>query len=217
MAKEQEKMSFHDWFYIFLISCVFGWFVEGIWTLLKKGVLINHTALVIGPFNIVYGIGGVVLSAVLGRIKDTKPIKIFAISFIAGTVLEYILSYLMESAFGFVAWNYSSKPFNINGRVCLLYSILWGLLGLLWTKNFYPKMKEFIKKIKSQESHIFMKIMIVFLIFDAILTIGCIERGKKYEQNIPPQNKVEEVMDKYFGVEYLNNMFNNGWNRYRRR
>ena len=31
------------------------------------------------------------------------------------------------------------------------------------------------------------------------------------------ENKVEEVMDKYFGVDYLNNMFNNGWNRYRRR
>ncbi len=213
MTRYQEKLSFHDLFYIFLMSCVFGWLVEGIWTLLKKGVLINHTALVIGPFNIVYGIGGVVLSLVLYRMKNTKTFHLFTASFFTGTILEYILSYLMEVAFGFVAWNYKSKPFNINGRVCLPYSLFWGFLGIFWIKFFYPKMREIIDKISSRESHIFMRIMIVFLIFDAILTVGCIERGKKYEQGIPPQNKIEEVIDEYFGVDYLNNIFNERWNR----
>ncbi len=213
MTKAKEKLSGHDAFYIFLISCLFGWLVEGIWTLLKKGVLINHTALVIGPFNIIYGFGGVCLSLVLYRMKDTKPFHIFTASFFTGTILEYVMSYLMEVTFGFVAWNYKSKPFNINGRVCLPYSLFWGILGLVWIKLIYPKLKAWIDKINTKESHIFMNIAVVFLIFDAILTIGCIDRGKKYEQGIPPQNKIEEVMDKYFGVEYLNNMFNERWNK----
>lgn len=210
---KKEKLSFHDIFYIFLVSCVFGWVVEGIWTLVKKGVLINHTALVIGPFNIIYGVGGVILSIVLYHMKEAKSFNIFTASFFTGTILEYIMSYLMEVTFGFVAWNYRSKPFNINGRVCLPYSLFWGILGLVWIKLIFPKLKEWINKINTKESHLFMNIAIVFLIFDAILTIGCINRGKKYEQNIPPQNKIEEVMDKYFGVDYLNNMFNNRWNK----
>ena len=119
----------------------------------------------------------------------------------------------MEYVFGFVAWTYKHKPYNINGRVCLSYSIFWGILGIFWIKFIFPKVKKLITKLNKTESAKFIKIAITFLIFDSILTIGAINRGKEYEQNIPPSNKIEEVIDKYFGVEYLNNMFNNRWNR----
>lgn len=208
-----EKLSLHDIFYIFIFGCFFGWIIEGIWTLLKKGVLINHSALVIGPFNLVYGIGAVVLTITLYKIKDSNILKIFGLSFITGSILEYIISFLMEKILGFVAWTYHKKPFNINGRICLPYSIFWGILGVLWIKILYPKIKEIIDKLNQVESIKFMKITIIFLIFDCLLTLGAIHRGKEYEQNIPPSNKIEETLDKYFGVKYLNNMFNNHWNK----
>ncbi len=209
----KEKISFHDLFYTFLIGCIFGWIIEGIWTFIKKGTIINHTALVIGPFNLIYGLGSIVLTLVLYRLKNKNNFEIFCISFATGSILEYFLSYLMEVTFGFVAWNYKRKPFNINGRICLLYSIFWGVLGIVWIKLIYPKVKKLISKFKKKESTIFMKLMIVFLIFDSILTLCAINRGKEYEQNIPPSNKFEEILDEYFGVDYLNNMFNNRWNR----
>ena len=59
---EKTKLSFHDTFYTFIFGCFFGWIVEGIWSYLKRGILINHSALVIGPFNVVYGVGSVVLT-----------------------------------------------------------------------------------------------------------------------------------------------------------
>lgn len=209
----REKLSFHDIFYIFLFGCLLGWIVEGLWTLLKKGLLINHSALVIGPFNLVYGLGAIVLTLALYNIKDCNAIKIFGVSFVVGTILEYAISLFMEYVFGFVAWTYKHKPYNINGRVCLSYSIFWGILGIFWIKFIFPKVKKLITKLNKTESAKFIKIAITFLIFDSILTIGAINRGKEYEQNIPPSNKIEEVIDKYFGVEYLNNMFNNRWNR----
>jgi len=73
--------------------------------------------------------------------------------------------------------------------------------------------QDLIDKLNKVESLKFIKIAIIFLVFDTILTFTCISRGKKYEEGIEPQNKVEEIIDKYFGVEYLNNMFNNRWNR----
>ncbi len=208
-----EKISFHDMFYTFLFGCVFGWIIEGIWTLIKKGVLINHTALVIGPFNLVYGIGSVVLTIILYRLKNKGNFEIFCVSFATGSILEYIMSYLMEVMFGFVAWNYKRKPFNINGRICLTYSIFWGILGILWIKVIYPRIKVLIDKLNKKNSVRLMKYMIIFLIFDAILTLSAIDRGKKYEQNIPPSNKYEEILDEYFGIDYLNNMFNERWNK----
>ncbi|HAB65786.1 MAG TPA: hypothetical protein DCE23_00315 [Firmicutes bacterium] len=210
---KKEKISFNDKFYIFLFGCLLGWVVEGIWTFLKKGVLINHSALVIGPFNIVYGIGALVLSVTLHKLQDKSNITIFATSFVAGTALEYILSYLMEMMFGFTAWSYKSKPFNIHGRVCLPYSIFWGILGLLWLKLIHKRLMNFLKKIDKKESNKFITIMIIFLTFNVMLTIGAINRGKAYEQGIAPRNKTEIMYDKYFGVDYLNNMFNNRWNK----
>lgn len=209
----KEKLSFHDLFYTFLFGCFMGWIVEGLWTLVKKGLFINHSALVIGPFNVIYGIGAIVLTLVLFDAKKKRNFEIFVLSFVTGTILEYIVSFVMEYTLGFVAWNYASKPLNINGRVCLPYSLFWGFLGIFWIKVVYPKIKKLIDKFDRKESIKLMKIALVFLLFDTILTFGCIHRGKKYEEGIPPSNKIEEVIDRYFGVEYLNNMFNNRWNR----
>lgn len=210
---KKTKLTFHDIFYIFIFGCFFGWIIEGIWTYLKKGVIINHSALVIGPFNIVYGVGAVILTLFLYKLKDKSKIEIFGVSFAIGTVLEYVMSFLMEKLVGFVAWNYRKKPFNINGRVCLQYSIFWGFLGIIWIKLIYPQIKKLIDKFNKLESIKLMKITIIFLIFDTLLTLGAIDRAKKFEQKIPPSNKIEEIYDKYFGVDYLNNMFNNRWNK----
>lgn len=210
---EKEKITFHDIFYIFLFGCLFGWIVEGIWSYLKRGILLNHSALVLGPFNVVYGVSAIVLTLFLYRLKDKKYIQVFGISFAVGTVLEYIMSFLMEKTLGFVAWNYSKKPFNINGRVCLTYSIFWGILGLIWIKLIYPRVKKIIDKFNKRISNKFMIAMIVFLIFNTLLTFAAVERGKEFEQGIPPSNKFERILDKYFGVEYLNNMYNNRWNK----
>lgn len=209
----KEKISFHDIFYIFLFGCFFGWIVEGIWSYLKRGILINHSALVLGPFNVVYGISAVVLTLCLFKLKEKKNIQIFGISFAIGTVLEYIMSFLMEKLVGFVAWNYSKKPFNINGRVCLMYSIFWGILGVIWIKLIYPKVKQLIDKFNKKYSNKIMIAMIIFLMFNTALTFAAVQRGKEYEKGIPPQNKFEEKLDKYFSIEYLNNMFNNRWNK----
>lgn len=210
---QENKITLHNIFYIFLFGCFFGWIVEGIWSLLKRGILINHSALIIGPFNIVYGVGAIVLTLCLYKLKDKGYISIFGASFAIGTVLEYVMSFLMEKIVGFVAWNYSKKPFNINGRVCLLYSAFWGILGIVWIKLVYPQIQKIIDKFNQLESIKLMKITIIFLIFDTLLTFGAIDRAKKFEQKIPPSNKIEEIYDKYFGVDYLNNMFNNRWNK----
>ena len=87
---KEKNITFHNIFYLFLFGCIFGWIVEGIWTLLKKGILINHSALIIGPFNIVYGVGAIILTLFLYKLKDKGNIVIFGMSFTIGTLLEYL-------------------------------------------------------------------------------------------------------------------------------
>ena len=210
---ETKKMDFYELFYIFIFGCLFGYVVEVIWSFYKLHMFINHTALIIGPFNIVYGISAMVFSVFLNKYRNCNVMKLFLLSFIVGTILEYILSYSMEQIAGFVAWNYSNYMFNINGRVCLRYSMFWGLLGLLWIKYFCPFLQKIIEGFNRKIATIFMYLLIVFLIVDAFFTFQAVNRAKEYERGIPPRNEYEQYLDDHYGVDYLNNMYNNRWGK----
>ena len=207
----KNKLSFYYLFWIFLIGSVTGWVIEFFYTLIFSHVLINHSALVIGPLNIIYGFGACLLSALLYRFQDKELWKIFVVSFIAGTVLEYICSWGMELVLGFTAWDYSNDFLNINGRVCLLYSLMWGFLGIVWIKYIYPWLIKIIDLGNYEKGKKLSIILLVFLAFDTFLTVGAIIRAKEKERGIAPSNVYEKILDQTFNQDYLKNMFSNSW------
>ena len=206
-----KNIKLYNLFYIFIIGSVLGWLIEGIFTFIKKGILINHSALVIGPFNIVYGIGACVLTILLIKYKNAPLWKIFLLSFIGGSILEYILSFGMELILGFTAWNYSHKILNLNGRICLLYSIYWGILGIAWIKLAYPFIDKLIRKINVNFGKKLIVFLSIFLMADLLFTFSAIERAREKDVGIPPSNNYEKFLDNTFNTKYLKNMFNNRW------
>ena len=209
MKKKQE--SIYNLFWIFIVASVCGWFIEGIWTLLKRGVLINHSAVVLGPFNMAYGISACFLSALLYKYRNDKLWKIFIVGFIGGSIIEYVMSLGMELLLGFTAWDYSRKLLNINGRICLAYSIFWGLLSILWIKFIYPYLEKILKKLNNNKWYIFTLILIVFLILDILLTFFAVYRARQKEVGVDAKYRYEIILDKTFNQDYLKNMYNNNW------
>ena len=197
--------------YIFIISSICGYFIELIWSLVTKGIFINHSAVVIGPFNFAYGICGVALTLLLYKFKDESYLKIFLLSFIGGSILEYIMSWGMELVLGFTAWDYSNNFLNLNGRICLLFSIFWGFLGILWIKILYPQIDKILNKINPKVYKILIICLTIFLLFDILLTISSVNRARKADKGIPPNNGYEKFLDNTFNSKYLKNMFNNNW------
>ena len=197
--------------YIFIITSICGYFVELVWSLVTKGIFINHSAVVIGPFNFAYGICGVVLTLLLYKFKDESYLKIFLLSFIGGSILEYIMSWGMELVLGFTAWDYSNSFLNINGRICLLFSIFWGILGILWIKILYPQIEKMLNKINPKIYKIIIICLTIFLLFDILLTVSCVNRAREADKGIPPSNGYERFLDNTFNSKYLKNMFNNNW------
>ena len=204
-----KKLDIVKLFYIFIIGSIVGWVVEGIYTFVAFHELVNHSAVVIGPFDMAYGICFVVMTLLFYKFTDISIIKAFIIAFIGGTVLEYVMSLGMEIFLGFTAWDYSTYPLNINGRVCLIYSVFWGLLGIAWVKIVYPFIIKIINKFNYKIAKRVAIILFVFLIFDVILTIQARERAKMQIKGIEPKNKFEEILDKTFNYDYLKNMYNN--------
>lgn len=196
-------------FFIFILGSLVGWVVEGIYTYVAFNELLNHSAVVIGPFDMAYGICFVLMTLLFYKKTDISIIKAFIISFIGGTVLEYVMSLGMEIFLGFTAWDYSSYPLNINGRVCLLYSVFWGVLGVAWVKLIYPFIMKILNKFNYRIANKIALILAIFLVFDVILTIQARERAKEQIKGIEPSNKFEEFLDNTFNNDYLKNMYNN--------
>ena len=196
-------------FFIFILGSLVGWVVEGIYTYVAFNELVNHSAVVIGPFDMAYGICFVLMTLLFYKKTDISIIKAFIISFIGGTVLEYVMSLGMEIFLGFTAWDYSSYPLNINGRVCLLYSVFWGVLGVAWVKLIYPFIMKILNKFNYRIANKIALILAIFLVFDVILTIQARERAKEQIKGIEPSNKFEEFLDNTFNNDYLKNMYNN--------
>lgn len=207
----KNKLSAYYLFWIFLIGSICGWFIEFSYTLIFNHVFINHSALVIGPINAIYGFGACILTALLYHYQDAPLWKIFIISFLGGTVLEYVCSWGMDFALGFTAWDYSNSFLNINGRVCLAYSLMWGFLGIVWIKYVYPYLIKFIDLWSYQKGKRVSLILFALLALDAALTVSAVVRAKEKERGVAPGNIYESILDNTFNQDYLKNMFSNNW------
>ena len=206
-----KKLRFYDLFYIFLIASVFGWILEGVGSIVIDHLFLNHSALVLGPINAIYGFGAIFLPLILYKKQKASWGEIFLISFISCSILEYFMSWGMEFVIGFPAWNYSKFFLNINGRICLLYSMLWGFLGIVWIKYLYPFVQKLIAKMNPKVGKVLMYVLIVFLAFDIILTTVSVMRAHAYDKGISPQNAFEKFLDHTFNRDYLKNMYGNNW------
>lgn len=192
-----------------MISCIVGFLVETLWCLIKHGYIESRQSLVWGPFSVAYGMGAVVLTLALYKVKDAPVWKVFGVSFIVGTITEYICSLGQQIVFGSVAWDYSNMPLNINGRVCFLYSCFWGLLGILWIKAVYPIMSKVIEKLPVKLGTIIMWAFIVFLY---LIHLFPLLRGFVWisvTRGQAPNNAYEQYLDNHFPDERMNEIYAN--------
>ena len=204
-------LDFYNMFVLFIIASILGWIIEGIYTYVTRKIVLNHSAVIIGPFDFAYGIGAVLLTIVLFKFQDSSSLLVFLISFLSGSFCEYIMSLGMEKVFGYPSWDYSNRKFNINGRICLRYSLFWGILGLAWVEVIYPIMNNYLPIISSYISSSTIHYFIIFLVFDIILTFLAIKRAKENKLGVEAHNVFERMLDKHFGREYLNKMFNDNF------
>lgn len=203
------KLSFNRLVCIFASCCVIGFLVESAWCVAKNGYLESRQSLVYGPLSVAYGMGGVLLTLVLARFSDASLWKVFLISFVVGTAAEYICSLGQEIVFGSVAWDYSHLPLNINGRVCLLYSLFWGVLGVFWVKVFMPLTDKIFDSLNPTATSVFVWAFSIFFAFDAIMSAGAALRMNEREEGLAPSNKIEIFFDEHFDDERMHKIYAN--------
>ncbi len=204
-----QGLTFYKLFWVFFIGCFVGVVVEIIWCMITKGHYESRTGLIYGPFNLVYGFGAALLSACLYRFRNRSKIFSFAGGLITGSVVEYVCSWVQEMIFGTTSWDYSNLPFNLNGRICLLYSVFWGILGVMWIKDIYPRMSRWILKIPNKLGKGLTWALLAFMIFNTVMSGLTVLRWTNRREGVSPANGFERYLDRHYPDERMQKIYAN--------
>lgn len=185
--------QFLIYFTLFIIISCAGWLIEIIYTAIKKRIFTDRGFL-LGPYCPIYGITSLLMMATL---KDyaNDIIVLFVMAAVICTIMEYITSYIMEKLFKARWWDYSDIPFNINGRVCLSNSILFGLGAVILLKFASPFLVDKVTHFPVPAFYYIASILLIIFTIDVILSANVILRFKHTVENMQ-KDHTGEISDR---------------------
>ncbi|MBQ3956157.1 MAG: putative ABC transporter permease, partial [Clostridia bacterium] len=194
---------------ILYIGSFAGVVVELLWCFLRNGHFESRAGLVYGPFNLLYGAGATLLTLFLYRYRNRGRWLSFLVGMAVGSAVEYCTSWAQETFLGSRSWDYSEMPFNLNGRICLLYSVFWGILGIFWLKNLYPRMAAAIIHIPNRWGKILTWALFAFFVFDAVVSLLAVMRWRMRVAGIAAPGAFWNFIDLRFPDERMRKVYAN--------
>ena len=160
------------YFILFIIYAMIGWCIEIINGLIQTKKFVNRGFL-IGPICPIYGFGMLILTVGLSKYKDSN-IKLFLIASVVLTYFEYVAGFVLDVIFNLKWWDYSNDFLNINGRICLPFAFVWGIIAIIVVRFIHPMTQKAINKLTTKISPLTLdiatKVMTIILIIDFILS-----------------------------------------------
>lgn len=184
----------------FVIYSFLGWAMESTVRSVCEKKIIN-TGFLKGPFCPIYGFGATIIYLFLNSLGN-KPIILFFVSVIVLTLWEYIVGVLLEKIFHTKYWDYSDQKFNLQGRVCLVNSICWGILGVAFVKYIHPFIQSCISKVDRTLLIYTITIFTIIFIVDMITSIIKIKNIKTTLEKVENLNK--EIKERLKEIRNLN-------------
>ena len=140
-------------------------------------------------------------------------IPLFFLSMFLCSVVEYFISWLLEKLFNTLWWDYSHYKFNINGRVCLLNSLLFGAMGILSVHFVIPPILYVLNLLSEKVIYISSTVIAVALTVDLLITVRrlvdfstTMERIKTLSESLKDQFGHEEWFRDNSLIEMVNSV-----------
>ncbi|AEF80749.1 putative ABC transporter permease [Leadbettera azotonutricia] len=171
------------YFLYFGVMSFIGWIIEVIYRSCKEKRPVNPGFLS-GPFLPIYGFGAVIITAVNVEAKTLSPVLGWAITLISPTVLEYFGGWIMEKFFNMKLWDYHKQRFNLQGRICLRFSIYWAALAAVLILVIQPRVYTRISILGPYLSHFFAGALFAYILFDLTYSIKAMTNFKAFQQDL---------------------------------
>lgn len=210
----------------FIIYSILGYVIETIFGLITKGVLESRKNFLYGPFCCIYGLGALVVILGLQKFKKNNYTLFFG-GILIGSIVEYFISLIGEFLFHIKWWDYSNMPFNINGRICLAFSSLWGVLAIYLMGHLHPKIDNIIDKLSEKMIKIIAIIGTIFMLVSFVITAFALQiffarLVQDYNLELKDMDdyiikatdiynvpQIKQISDKYFSNEKMLKTFPN--------
>ena len=174
----------------FFVYSFLGWCLEVICKLITEKRFINR-GILIGPICPIYGYGVLIMTLFFRKYLN-DPITLFILIIVSCSILEYFTSYFLEKVYHTRWWDYSTKKFNINGRICLETMIPLGILGLLMMNYMNPIIFNLLNILPNYLIYILSTIFLITYIIDNIISCKIIYNIQKLSKEIQSKQIIKK-------------------------
>ncbi len=200
------KLSYDRVFWIFLIGCIIGVLIEGIFKFLGSFYWESHVVCMWGWLNPLYGAAAA--GFYIGAAKMRKRSYIFKVlvMMVIATALELAAGLLLKYTIGMRAWSYDDLFLNLDGMICPLFALIWGLLAAI-IMLFMPKIDKGMRFFDHKSLKIMSYVLTVFLIANFSLTVMSISRWSARHYGIQSDTQIGAFLDRIAPDEWMSNRF----------
>lgn len=212
-AVEEDHCGIDKLFWLLVIGAFLGDIVETLFCRLTAGVWMSRSSLVWGSFSIVWGLAIALATALLHRDRNKSDSYLFLLGTFLGGAYEYICSVFTEIVFGKVFWDYSALPFNLGGRINLLYCFFWGIAAVVWIKGLYPKMSGLVDWVMKKTGKWLTRLLVVFMAVNVIVSVAALARYDARGKGVPAEQSWEQLLDERFDDGRMERIYPNAIQR----
>lgn len=191
---KNKQITYYKLFWLYLAGGIAGVIIEGIFCLVTKGHWESHVVSVFGTFNVLYGLGAVLLYVGAVKLKDKNIFVRVVLLTMTATILELLSGLLLKYGLGMRAWNYANKFLNYKGLICLSFSLMWGVAAFIICKV-YPYINICLSKLRGRKWNIACVVFTVVLVVDLLLTGVSMVRWSERHYGIRPIFKIVKQFD----------------------
>ena len=161
--------SVYEIILLFFIYSFLGWCVEVAFVAVTTGKVVDRGFLN-GPVCPIYGCGMVGVLIILLPVKNNVWLLFLGGMIICSTV-ELFGGWILDKIFRMRWWDYSEKPFNIGGYICLPFSIMWGFAVVFAVKFVHTPIMFLVKKVPGMGKLVLIIFFVIIFTVDMIVTL----------------------------------------------
>ena len=201
------ELDLYHLVWIFTVCSVLGLIGETVVSYFVDGRWEDRAGFLWGPFSPIYGVGGVLMTLALGRLADARAGVLFGVAALTGAAFEWFAGWFWENAFGIVAWDYSSQPFNLGGHTCLGIALVWGAAGVAWLKLALPVMQRAADAVPVAWRGALTWGLLAFFLVDTAMTFLAFDCWTNRLAGVEPAGPVQLFFADHYGNAVMENRF----------
>lgn len=201
-----KSISYEPLFWLFMAGNLLGVLLEGVWCLAVHHHWETHVTTIWGPFNVVYGVGAVCMYLAAAKSAGWRLWQRFLLFTAVGTVVEWLVAVIQMRLFHSVSWDYGNLRFSLGGRISLLMSLIWGVLGLLFSVFALPQIDRGLARTQGVHRYRLCVVLSLFMAVNLALSTLILARWG-FGRTGTAEHGLLRLLDLLYPSEYLAHRF----------